>query len=189
MTAGAVMRHDKKRSFLRDLRSFRRAQDGATAVEFAIIAAPFFFMLFAMIELAIVFTISTTLDDGLRAASRRIRTGELQTTGGASATTFRNDVCDRMVWLTSHCQTHLSIDVRTYSQWSGANPPNPVQTNGTFNSTALTFAPGGPEDIVLVRGFYRWTLFTPFLAQALGKLSNNEAVVTSASTFRNEPYQ
>ena len=34
----------------------------------------------------------------------------------------------------------------------------------------------------------RWTLFTPFLSQALGKLSNNEAVVTATSAFRNEPY-
>lgn len=176
-------------TLLQHLRSFGRAQDGHAAVEFAIVAAPFFFMLFAMMELAIVFTISTTLDDSLRAAARRIRTGELQNTGGASATTFRNEVCARMVWLQDHCQTHLSIDVRTYSQWSGATPPNPVQTNGTFNSGAMTFTPGGPEDIVLVRGFYRWTLFTPFLAQALGKLSNNEAVVTSAATFRNEPYE
>jgi len=178
----------KRQSLLQHLRSFRRAQDGATAVEFAIVAAPFFFMLFAMMELAIVFTISTTLDDGLRAAARRIRTGELQTQGGASSTTFRNNVCAEMVWLESHCQSHLAIDVRTYSQWSGASPPNPVQSNGTFNNGALTFSPGGPEDIVLARGFYRWTLFTPFLAQALGKLSNNEAVVSSAVTFRNEPY-
>lgn len=184
-----MRRSVQREPLLQHLRSFHKAREGHAAVEFAIVAAPFFFMLFAMMELAIVFTISTTLDDGLRAASRRIRTGELQTTGGASATTFKNDVCARMVWLTDHCQTHLSIDVRTYSQWSGANPPNPVQTNGTFNNTSLTFTPGGPEDIVLVRGFYRWTLFTPFLSQALGKLSNNEAVVTSAATFRNEPYE
>ena len=79
--------------------------------------------------------------------------------------------------------------MRTYTQWSGATPPDPVQSDGTFNPGSLTFTPGGPEQIVLVRGFYRWPLFTPFLSQALGKLSSNEAVVTSAATFRNEPYQ
>ena len=68
------------------------------------------------------------------------------------------------------------------------SPPNPVLANGTFNNAALVFTPGGPEDIVMVRGYSRWTLFTPFLSQALGKLSNNQAVVTATSAFRNEPY-
>ena len=184
-----MRRSAKRETFLQHLRSFRRAQGGHAAVEFGIVAMPFFFMLFAMMELAIVFSISTTLDDAVRGAARRIRTGEMQSVGGANQSTFRTDVCARMVWLTSHCQTHLSIDVRTYSSFAGANPPNPIQSNGTFNNGAMTFTPGGPEDIVLVRAFYRWPLFTPFLSQALGKLSNNEAVVTSAATFRNEPYE
>lgn len=184
-----MRRSAKRGSILQHLRSFRRAQDGHAAVEFAIVAAPFFFMLFAMMELAIIFTISTTLDDGMRLAARRIRTGEIQTAGGANQTAFKNEVCANMVWLTTHCQTHLSIDVRTYASFAASTPPNPVQANGTFNNGALTFTPGGPEEIVLVRGFYRWPLFTPFLSQALGKLSNNEAVVTSAATFRNEPYE
>jgi Flp pilus assembly protein TadG len=181
-------RGGKPNGLMAHLASFRRASDGHAAVEFAMVAAPFFFMLFAMIELAIVFTISTTLDDGVTAAARRIRTGQLQSAGGATATTFKNDVCAHMVWLEDHCRTHLSLDVRTYAQWNGSTPPNPVQANGTFNSGALTFAPGGPEDIVLVRAYYRWTLFTPFLSQALGKLSNNEAVVTATAAFKNEPY-
>lgn len=183
-----MRRSAKTMTFPRSLASFRRAQDGHAAVEFAIVGAPFFFMLFAMMELAIVFTISTTLDDGVVSAARRIRTGQLQTAGGANITTFKNDVCARMTWLQGHCQTHLSVDVRTYPQWATATPPNPVLADGTFNNAALTFAPGGPEDIVMVRAYYRWTLFTPFLSQALGKLSNNEAVVTATSAFRNEPY-
>jgi Flp pilus assembly protein TadG len=173
---------------LKHLSSFRRASDGSAAVEFALVAAPFFFMLFAMIELAIVFNISTLLDDGVRAASRRIRTGQLQSAGGASMSTFKSDVCARMVWLQDHCNSHLSLDVRTYPQWASANPPNPVEANGTFNQGSLTFTPGGPEDIVMVRAYYRWTLFTPFLSQALSKLSGNEAVIYSTSAFRNEPY-
>lgn len=183
-----MRRSASKSGILKHLSSFRKAQGGHAAVEFAIVAMPFFFMLFAMIELAIVFTISTTLDDGVRAAARRIRTGQLQTAGGASIATFKNDVCAQMTWLQAHCLTHLSVDVRTYAQWSGATPPNPVQANGTFDPAALTFAPGGPEDIVLVRAYYRWTLFTPFLTQALSSLSSNEAVLYSTAAFRNEPY-
>jgi len=168
---------------------FRRDEKGATAVEFAIVAAPFFFMLFALIELALVFWVSTILEDAVRASARRIRTGQVQTSGDASLAAFRNDVCNRMVFLQTHCQSNLSLDVRTYPQWSTANPPDPVQANGDFNPGNLTFVPGGPEDIVMVRAYYRWKLFTPFLSQALSKLKNNEAVVTATSAFRNEPYQ
>lgn len=183
-----MRRSAKTMTFPQSLASFRRAQDGHAAVEFAIVAAPFFFMLFAIIELAIVLTISTTLDNGVVSAARHIRTGQLQTAAGANTTTFKNDVCARMTWLEDHCKTHLSVDVRTYAQWATATPPNPIQTGGTFNNAALTFTPGGPGDIVMVRGYYRWTLFTPFLSQALGRLSNNETVVTATAAFRNEPY-
>ena len=41
------------------LRRFGSGRSGATAVEFAMIAAPFFFLLFAMIEIAAVFFTSS----------------------------------------------------------------------------------------------------------------------------------
>ncbi|MBX7248778.1 MAG: pilus assembly protein [Caulobacteraceae bacterium] len=183
-----MRRSARKSGILKHISSFRRASDGSAAVEFAIVAMPFFMLLFATIEIAMVFHVSTLLDDGVRAAARRIRTGQLQTAGGASMTTFKADVCSRMVWLQAHCASHLSLDVRTYPQWASANPPNPVQANGTFSESALTFTPGGPEDIVMVRAYYRWTLFTPFLSQALSRLSGNQAVLYSTAAFRNEPY-
>ena len=59
---------------LRFLRRFRRAEKGATAVEFAMVAAPFFFLLFAMIEIAAVFFTSTVLENAvLESAPARLR--------------------------------------------------------------------------------------------------------------------
>lgn len=170
------------------LRRFARAEDGATAVEFAIVGAPFLFMLFMMLELAVVLVISMSLDDAMRAASRRIRTGELQQSGGASIAAFRDDVCHRMVFMGEHCRTHLTIDVRTYPQWATADPPSPVTADGEFEEGDMTFVPGGPQDIVLARGYYRWTLFTPLLSQALVRIGGTDTLITATATFRNEPY-
>jgi len=173
----------------RGLNGFARDEGGATAVEFAMVGIPFFFMLFMMMELALVLVINMSLDDAVRSATRRIRTGELQQAGGSSLAAFREDVCSRMVFMAEHCRTHLTIDVRHYPQWAGANPPSPMSDDGTFSEVGMQFDPGGAEDIVLARAFYRWPLITPFLSRAMARANGNEAVITATATFRNEPYQ
>jgi Flp pilus assembly protein TadG len=161
---------------------------GATAVEFAMLAIPFVTMIFCLMELAVIFMISMTLDDAAVQASREIRTGQLQSAGGATQASFAAKICSHMAWIQSTCNANLSVDVETYPSFAAVNPPNPI-SNGVFSTTNLKFVPGGPQDIVVVRAYFRWQLITPFLSQAVNKLSNGQAVITSTTTFRNEPYQ
>lgn len=165
-------------------------QRGAVAVEFAMVALPFFLMLFAIFELALYFVVATTLENATGNAARMIRTGELQLSGQATATAFKNQVCQSLGWLGSSCQDNLTVDVRKLTQFSNPNPPNPVQ-NGTFNNTQVTFVPGSPEDIILVRTFFKWKLLTNALRAGLQATTENggTAVITSTAIFRNEPYQ
>jgi Flp pilus assembly protein TadG len=172
---------------LQRLRRFVRAREGATAVEFAMVAAPFLFMLFAVVELGLVFMVLVTLDNATTQSARRIRTGELQNAGGASAASFKTDICNRMDWIRSNCLANLNVDVRTYTQFSNANEVSPI-SNGTFNAGVLTFNPGTASSIVVVRSYYKWKLFTPFLDQAMSKLNGGTAVLTATAAFRNEPY-
>ena len=60
--------------------------------------------------------------------------------------------------------------------------------NGQFQSSALQFNLGTAGDIVLVRAYYQWGLFTPFLNGGLQPLSNGSALIVSTIAFRNEPY-
>ncbi len=174
-------------AFLARLRRFGRARGGSASVEFAMLAIPFLTMLMAVLELGLVFMISLTLDDATVGAARAIRTGQLQNAGGASAATFKAAICGRMTWIQNNCLANLSVDVRTYTQFSTAAPPNPI-TAGVFNPAVLAFQPGVAQDIVVVRSYYQWKLFTPFLNQALSKLNGGTAVITATSAFRNEPY-
>jgi len=173
---------------LRALRGCARDRSGAMAVEFAMVAAPLLFMLFAVMELALVFLVSSSLENATAEAARTIRTGAVQTAGGGSKDGFRNDVCGRLGWLQDQCQTNLSIDVRTYTQFANQNAPDPV-SNQTWNEASTIFSVGEPGDIVLVRSFYRWKLITPFLNGGLERLSGGVTLLTAAATFRNEPYQ
>jgi Flp pilus assembly protein TadG len=55
-----------------------RCDSGATAVEFALVAAPFFAMLVALFQTALVFFASRVLDETTEQASRYIMTGQAQ---------------------------------------------------------------------------------------------------------------
>lgn len=184
----------------RRLARFPRAAEGATAVEFALIAFPFFLLLFAIIEVALVFMVSTSLENSLARSARTIRTGELQTGNAARATPrtpaelaneFRTEICANLGWLQGQCASNLSVDVRTFAQFNTVNGPDPVRTNGgntTFDETALAFQPGGPSTIVLVRAFYRWRVVTPLLSPGLIDLSDGSHLVLATAIFRSEPY-
>ena len=61
------------------LRRFRKQNDGAAAVEFALVALPFFGLVIAVMELAIYFFAARFLEDGLFNASRKVLTNRLDT--------------------------------------------------------------------------------------------------------------
>ena len=169
------------------LHRFRSGERGAVAVEFAIVALPFIFIVFSVLELALVMLLYSTLENGMADAARTIRTGSLQSAGGATATSFRNAICANLGWLQADCLVNLQVDVRTMSQFTNPSEPDPF-TTGTFDSTKVQFTPGAQGSIVLVRAFYQWPLILPTMNQALSRNKNGTAIVTAVTTFRNEPY-
>lgn len=168
------------------LRRYARDRRGATAVEFAMVAAPFFFMMFAIIEIGVVFMISNQLENATLAAGRLVRTGQSHAQG-MDADGFKAAVCDRIVGFTGDCADRLSVDVRVIPRFQDPNPPDPIQ-NGTFREGDLGFDGGEAGDIILVRTWYRHPLVTPFMASALSRLDGGVAVLSSTTSFRNEPF-
>ncbi len=174
---------------LRRLRAFTRDDRGGAALEFALVAAPFIFMIFAVFEYALVYLVTVSLDSAVIQTARQIRTGEAQKQTGGPMTSdqFKTQVCNHMGWLTSPCGSSLYVDARTFSTFASESSPQPV-TNGAFDPTKLQFNMGGSGDIVLVTCFYQWQLLTPALQSGLSSMSGGIAVITSRAAFRNEPY-
>ena len=88
----------QRRSLLRRLfapairrraQAFARDERGATAIEFALLALPFFTLIFAILETSIVFLAGQILDSAVQDASRKIRTGQAQKPATTS-TSFRD---------------------------------------------------------------------------------------------------
>ena len=168
---------------------FARAERGATAMEFALISLPMMVMIFGLLELAMVFLVTTTLDTATQSAARQIRTGEFQTSGANSRANFKTLVCARMSWLAPKCAADLWLDVRTFSDFNSlaaVPPPN----GATFTPAALCFSAGQPTDIVLVRAYFEWDLITPLLIPAFENMGggSGKRLLSSTTAFRNEPY-
>lgn len=169
------------------LRRFGRAAGGATAVEFALVATPFLFLLFSIFEIGRLYTLSSVLEDATMEAGRRVRTGELQTAGGGESA-FRDEVCSHMSVFASDCAANLEIDVRAMPNFASQNPPDPI-VGDRFDDSSLRYQPGSAEQIVLVRTWWKTPLFVPMITQGLRRMADDTIVLSAATTFRNEPYQ
>ena len=163
-----------------------RREDGSAGIEFAVVAAPFLALLFAVMETALIFLANQTLETAAQNASRLILTGQAQNQSFDVAA-FRQAVCTSLASF-FNCNNVL-IDVRTAPNFSSANTCLPVQ-NGQIQNN-FTFTPGNPGDIVVVRLMYQWPVYVSLLglASALSNMSGNNNLLMATASFRNEPYQ
>lgn len=170
----------------RIFRRFVRGNDGAAAVEFAMVAAPFLALIFAILETAIVFYAGQVLETAAADSARLIMTGQVQK-GGLSQTQFKEQVCNRIFGLFD-CNNGIKIDVRTYTSFSSADTSKPIDANGNVTFTP-TYQPGTPGDIVVVRLLYEWPVYVSLLGLNLADLSGGKRLIMATAAFRNEPYQ
>src|SRR5882757_9920310 len=115
-------------------RRFVRQQDGAAAVEFALVAAPFLALVFALLETAFVFFASQTLEATAADAARLIMTGQAKNSGFSQAD-FKTAVCARVYGLFD-CANGMTIDVKTYASFAAVNNTSPV-VNGQLDTTNM----------------------------------------------------
>lgn len=169
----------------RILRRFLRRDDGAAAVEFAMVAAPFLALVFAILETALVFFAGQVLETAAADSARLIMTGQAQTQG-FTAEKFKEELCKKVSGLFD-CTAGVKVDVRTYNSFSAAELSKPIDADGNLKSNQ-TYQPGGPGDIVVVRLMYEWPVFVPLLGLNLSDMSGNRRLLMATSAFRNEPY-
>lgn len=163
---------------------FRKNEEGVAAVEFALVAGPFLFLLFAIIEFAMVFFASQVLETATASASRLIMTGQAQTRNFDQAA-FKNEICTKASAL-MNC-AGIAVDVRTYTSFGSATSSKPV-TSGAVNYSGMTYSQGSGGDIVVVRAVYEWPVLMPTFGLTIGDLSNGKRLLMATAAFRNEPF-
>lgn len=150
------------------------------------VALPFAIMMFSVIEIAFVFVLDSALENAVIETGRHVRTGQASA-AGYTADTFRTGVCSKMSIFSTGCSAKLTVDVRVIPQFNNPTLPDPLG-GSSFDASGTTYSNGEPDDLVLIRAWYKHTLFTPFLRQGLSRLGTDDAYLTAATAFRNEPW-
>lgn len=167
------------------LSRFGKAKSGATVVEFALVAMPFFLLLYAILDISLIFFASTTLENGIVGAARKIRTGEAQAMG-MTEQQFRDLVCNEISMMLG-CDARLGLDVRKYNGFNNAAFPAALDDNGNMTGN-LSFDPGAPGDVIVVRAFYTWPMLTPTVGTQFVNMAGGHRLLEASISFRNEPF-
>ncbi|MBR0966314.1 pilus assembly protein [Bradyrhizobium diazoefficiens] len=166
--------------------AFAGDDKGATAVEFALVTAPFLALIIALIQTFLVFFAQELLESVVQQSARLIMTGQVQSQQMTQAA-FKQKVCDQIV-IFFNC-SGIMVDVQVANSWTSADTSMPPLT---FNSQGQVtnvwqFNPGTAGDIVVLRVTYVWPVVLGPLGFNLSNISNGNRQIMASAAFQNEP--
>ncbi len=168
-------------------RILRRNRDGVAAIEFGIIALPFFIILLGIIEVGLTVFLDSTLNTGVRAVARQ---------GIAQGYRNQGEIADIMKGHMAGFYRDISsagsdLEIRIFAVPNFDSGPQYAQLNSYAAAPKLIFedaAPGIPplEDqrgaIVVYAARYKWGGFTQLLSWVIPEY------VYSITVVRNEAF-
>lgn len=182
-------------------RRVRRSEDGVAAIEFAILAVPFFLLVFAIIETCVAYAAEQVLDNAVDAMGRQLRTGQITfETGRPTDLTeaeFRTAFCERISVLLSCEEGQLYLDVREFNEWRDIPSGIPRQNGqrfGDLDTSGFAHEPGAAGSINMVRAYYRWKIVTDLIRPHItnirpgGGAMPTDYLIVGTAAFRNEAY-
>ncbi|MEM0898855.1 MAG: TadE/TadG family type IV pilus assembly protein [Pseudomonadota bacterium] len=162
-------------------RHFLRDDEGATAIEFAFLAMPFFLTMFAILETSLSYTAQQVISNATANISREIRTGRMDPAAlGQSA--FRTRFCQEIEIMVPDSCPDLHIDISQYATFSAV----PNQVPDLSDPSNFQFDPGGRGTINQMRIVYEWPIITDLMKKHMSPYDNGKALLYSTTTWRNE---
>jgi Flp pilus assembly protein TadG len=171
-----------------------RDESGVTVIEFGILALPFFTLIFAILQTAIVFLGTQVLDSALEDGARMVRTGQAQNASWTS-TDLRNYMCGYTFGLID-C-SKIFISVKTINDFDDVafteptmkcttTPPKPEVCK--WDPDPPPYTPGNGRTVVQVSAYYRWPLVVVLPYFNLKNQTDNYRMISAFRVFRNEPF-
>lgn len=171
------------------LRRWIKKDDGVVAVEFALIALPFFLMLLGLIEISLYFASGVVLEGSANDAARTVRTGQAQLSSNPE-NIFKTALCGKIGILIKCNDVQYEVIHITGDQFSSANAAAyqpKYDANGRLIPSG--FSTGNSNDVVLIRAYYQYHFLTPFLgAMITGSASKDWSPIMSTVVVKAEPY-
>lgn len=179
-----------------------RSRDGVAAIEFAILALPFFLIVFAIIETFVAYAGEQLLENAVDDLSRKIRTGQI-TYAMSRATDkdeaeFRAALCDEISIMmrcaaADSAEQNLYLDVRSFTSFADMPTDVPL-VGGDLDTTGFAYLPGGPQTNNMVRAYYRWPIVTDLIRPYISNVHSGtpaetgQYLMVATTAFTNENY-
>lgn len=171
---------------------FPSAREGATAVEFGLIAMPFLCLVAAIVETALAFFAGQVFDNAVSSASRQLYTGQFQAAlsadpGAVALQKFKDAICTSPVPIFS-CST-LKVDVLVVGDGADLSPPSPIDSarREWRPDFGTKYQNPGSNQIVIVQAAVEFPVFFGIFNP--DTLTNGQRVLQSTVVFRTEPFQ
>lgn len=172
-------------SIIRKLtRKFVGDRKGSAAIEFAILALPFFVVIFAIAEIAVMYFVDSGLDAALHKAVRQVRVGVAKS-GSWDAAKLKDVICAELSYSFS-CASKIKVRATVVTDMSSITKASPI-SGGNLNVTE-DFDLGDSGSYVLVQAFLPWSPTFRFYSISSAQLSDGSYVLGSAELIKNEPF-
>ncbi|CVI60234.1 MULTISPECIES: TadE/TadG family type IV pilus assembly protein [Agrobacterium] len=183
------------------LEKFGVSRDGTAAIEFAILAIPYFLVVFAIIETFVALMAEQVVANATETMARRLRTGQISSS--ISKEDFRKSFCDEVsVMITCSAdeidkEPKLYIDLRSFAAFKDIPTTIPLKAYGEYydlDTAQFGFTPGGPETINMLRVYYRWRVVADIIRPYLTKIRPADGsmpshfLIVATNAFMNEKY-
>ena len=169
---------------MRLLRSLSKDRKGSAAIEFAILALPFFVVIFAIAEIAIMYFVDSGLDAALNKAVRSVRVGVAKTNNWDSKK-FKEVVCNELA-MSFNCPTKLKVRATVITNMASVAKIDPI--DGGSLAVSEDFDLGGSGSYVLIQAYLPWDPTFKLYTIASSQMSDGSYLLGSAELIKNEPF-
>lgn len=169
---------------MRLMRSLSKDRKGSAAIEFAILALPFFVVIFAIAEIAVMYFVDSGLDAALHKAVRSVRVGVAKS-GNWDSKKFKDVVCGELS-LSFNCETKLKVRATVVTNMASIPKINPI-TGGSL-AVSEDFNLGGSGSYVLIQAYLPWDPTFKLYTIASSRMSDGSYLLGAAELIKNEPF-
>jgi Flp pilus assembly protein TadG len=166
--------------FLRDRRG--------NALEFAALALPFSFLIFAILESCISFAGQEVMANTTEEVARKLRTGQIRAVD-VDEIKLKQMICDELDVIVAKDCPGLVVDLREFPSFADAAAVKIKFTSAKdLDTTDFAVDPGPSASKNMLRVFYKWPVMTDFMRKMMSNLPDGKTLLFATVTWQNEPF-
>ena len=185
IASAATAKHRRRAGILS---VFIRNREGATAMEFALLAIPFAILVFALLECCISFAGQQVLANVTDDVARKIRTGQLRP-ADLNEQKLKDLICEDLSVIVADNCPGLEVDLKQYGSFAQAAAVRiEVTADNDLDTSEFAVTPGPSMSKNMLRVFYKWPVMTDFISKQVSNLKDNKTLHFATVTWQNEPF-